>query len=335
MTSTKPSISTSLVTFPHNHFKILFKNESEQPSGSFKLRGLGHLIGHLIHQAQTLGKTNVAIFSSSGGNAGLAAAFSSKHYGLKCTVVLPTISKKIVISQLEALGATVIVHGAHWGEADEYLRTTVIGSLDDSIYPVYCHPFDDPIIWDGHAQLVDELLQQLENADTTADNIKGVVCSVGGGGLYNGVVEGLQRNGLSVPVLAVETTQTNCFSSALDAGKVVRLANIKTLATSLGSPYISQKSLDNHASYPTTVKVIDDLDAVQGVIDHFDHTGSLVEPACGATMAFAYGKVDQLEKVFGKLTQDDVIVFVVCGGTGVDQSILEEYRKLVEAGNVQ
>jgi threonine dehydratase len=32
------------------------------------------------------------------------------------------------------------------------------------------------------------------------------VCSVGGGGLYAGIVQGLQRHGLShVPVIAVET----------------------------------------------------------------------------------------------------------------------------------
>lgn len=43
-------------------------------------------------------------------------------------------------------------------------------------------PFDHPDIWDGHATLVTELVEQLDGAKPAA-----VVLSVGGGGLFLGV----------------------------------------------------------------------------------------------------------------------------------------------------
>ena len=51
--------------------------------------------------------------------------------------------------------------------------------------------YDDPILWDGHASMVEEIAQQLP-ADTKPD---AVVCCWGGGGLAAGVMEGLKRVG--------------------------------------------------------------------------------------------------------------------------------------------
>src|SRR5690606_1024068 len=62
------------------------KLENLQPSGSFKNRGIGTFCQK---QAQRGCKGFV---SSSGGNAGLAAAFSGKQLGLPVHVFLPTCS---------------------------------------------------------------------------------------------------------------------------------------------------------------------------------------------------------------------------------------------------
>lgn len=176
-----PYIKSSLVevtSILKSNYRVFFKNELEQPSGSFKLKGIGFLVGKSIDQAKTLKKTGVEVFSSSGGNAGLAAAHSAKYYQVPCTVVLPKTSKLIVIKKLEELNAKVIVEGNHWGEADEYLRKSVIGGLPESIYPVYVHPFDNPVIWEGHGIFIDELKDQMSPLELS--KIRAVVCSVGG-----------------------------------------------------------------------------------------------------------------------------------------------------------
>lgn len=324
-----PFIHTSLVEVTDKlsdpPARIFFKNEYLQPSGSFKLRGLGNLVGHSITEATKLGKTGVEVFSSSGGNAGLAAAYASKHYGVPCTVVLPTISKPVVVDMLKELGAEVVVHGAHWGEADSFLRDVVIKSVPSSTYPVYCHPFDDPIVWQGHSTMIDEIVQELDTS-----KIKGIVCSVGGGGLYNGIIEGLQRHGLEIPVVAIETSQAPTFHESHKAGKIVHLESVSTLASSLGSPYLSQKSLQNSQEHPTSLLLLDDKDALQGTIDLYDNFGILVEPACGVTVSLGFRYQNELTNHLGPLSSDDIVVLIVCGGLATDLDALEQYRTLTK-----
>lgn len=54
-----------------------------------------------------------------------------------------------------------------------------------------------------------------------------VVLSVGGGGLLNGVVEGLRRAGwYDVPVIAMETVGAHSLNAAMKAGELVTLPAI-------------------------------------------------------------------------------------------------------------
>ena len=67
------------------------------------------------------------IFSSSGGNAGLAAVHASRTLGLPCTVVVPLSTKPLMITMLKAAGAyEVLQHGPTWRDADAYLRKEVM-----------------------------------------------------------------------------------------------------------------------------------------------------------------------------------------------------------------
>jgi L-serine/L-threonine ammonia-lyase len=87
---------------------------------------------------------------------------------------------------------------------------------------VHVHPFDHPDIWQGHSSIVAELNHQLHGAKPDA-----IILSVGGGGLLNGVVEGLQAVGWGdVPVVAVETEGADSFAAACKAGKLVTLPAI-------------------------------------------------------------------------------------------------------------
>lgn len=290
--------------------RVFFKNELEQPSGSFKLRGIGYLISRQLAEKEP-GKTKVHVYSSSGGNAGLAAAYASRELGVPCTVVLPKTSLAVV-GNLEKLGATVIMFGEHWGIADDHLRNTIMKSAPSDVQTVYVHPFDNPVIWDGHATMVDEIKKQLSPPDVKA--IKGVVCSVGGGGLYNGVIEGLKRNEMGeTSVLAIETLQTPTFSRAVENGKVVTLSTIKTTTTSLASPYLSQQALENYREGKTVVKMVDDLEAKSAAEKYHEMFGKKVEASCGAALAAVFDHKDFLKNL-GRLTKDDIVVVVVCGG---------------------
>ena len=74
---------------------------------------------------------------------------------------------------------------------------------------------------EGHTSLVRELEEDLKEKPGA------VVLSVGGGGLMNGVVEGLRHAGWAdVPVVAMETHGAHSFNAAVKAGRLVTLPEI-------------------------------------------------------------------------------------------------------------
>jgi L-serine/L-threonine ammonia-lyase len=265
------------------------KLESLQPPGSFKVRGIGHACQ--VHRERGARR----FVSSSGGNAGLAVAYAGRRLGVPVQVVVPTSSTARARELLAAEGATVTVHGDSWQEANA-LAQSLLGPED-----AFIHPFDDPLLWHGHATLVDEV---------AAAGVKpgGVLVAVGGGGLLAGVIEGLRRNGLDeVPVFAVETEGAASLHAALAAGERVTLPAITSIATSLGAKQVCQRAFELARSHPLNSLVVSDAEAVDACVRLMDDHRLVVEPACGAALAPAYAAHPALAGV------DDLLV-VVCGG---------------------
>jgi L-serine/L-threonine ammonia-lyase len=119
--------------------KVWLKLECLQPSGSFKARGIGHAAEtHAARGARRL-------LSSSGGNAGIAVAYSGRQLGLPVLVVVPETTSERAKALMRRLGAEVSVHGRSWQEANDHLAT-LRGPGD-----AFIHPFDDPLVWPDRA----------------------------------------------------------------------------------------------------------------------------------------------------------------------------------------
>ncbi|MFP3996919.1 pyridoxal-phosphate dependent enzyme [Pseudomonas capeferrum] len=267
---------------------VWLKLDALQPCGSFKLRGVGHACE--VHHAR--GARHFV--SSSGGNAGLAVAYAGRKLGVPVTVVVPETTTERAKELLRLEDANVVVHGSSWQEANE-LAQTLLGTGD-----AFIHPFDDPLLWAGHASLIDEVAASRVKPDA-------VVLSVGGGGLLSGVVEGLKRNGWDdVPVLAVETTGAASLHAAVQAGHPIELERLASVATSLGAKRVADQALECVRSHPVHSHLVSDRAALEAcerfLLDH----RVLVEPACGAALALAY-EADTLARYSN-------VLVVVCGG---------------------
>lgn len=269
-------------------------------------------------------------YCSSGGNAGLAAATSAIALGSPATIVVPTSCSAYMIGKLKSLGAEVVQIGANWGEADAYLREELMAKADGKEKGVYVPPFDHPDIWAGAASLVDELAVQMRGV-----RVDGVVCNVGGGGLMCGIVEGLKRwdaDGKRPKVLAVETVGADALYKSVEAGELIKLPAITSIATSLGAPMVARKAFEDvmESKGEVVCATVTDGEAVRGSVQFLEDSRMLVEVACGATMVTAYN--GYLRKYLGKDMDDKEwkeqnIVLVVCGGSNINLDLLNKYRE--------
>ena len=282
--------------------KVWLKIEALQSCGSFKARGIGYACKKYIADGAK------ALVSSSGGNAGLAVAYAGRRLGIPVTVVVPKTTKKRAIDLIKLEGAEVIVTGNNWDDAHLHAMTLSKNEV------AYIHPFDDPIIWEGHASIIDEI----SNVGITPD---AVVLSVGGGGLLCGVVEGLKRNNWKdIPILAVETKGADSFRAAFLANKHVGIDSINSIATSLGAKKIAKRAFELLNEHRIISHVVTDDDAVNGCYNFLEDHRILVEPACGASLSAVYNACDFLK-------DRKTIAVIVCGGVGVTMSQLEEWRR--------
>ncbi|MEQ1911953.1 MAG: pyridoxal-phosphate dependent enzyme, partial [Vicinamibacterales bacterium] len=277
---------------------VWLKVDALQPSGSFKLRGLGLA-------CETYHRNGARRFvCASGGNAGLAVAYAGRSLGVQVVVVVPETTTGRAKALLEQEGAKVVVHGASWQEANA-MATSLIGA--DA---AYLHPFDDPLVWEGHASLIDECAKSGLVPDA-------VVLSVGGGGLLCGVAEGMRRNSwTTTQIVAVETDGAASFNTALAAGHPVTLDHITSIATSLGAKRVCDQAMRVAAAHSVTSIVISDLAALVACERFLHDHRILVEPSCGAALAVVYDAVAALEPF-------KTVLVVVCGGA---TATLEQMR---------
>ncbi len=281
--------------------QVWLKMDALQPSGSFKMRGVGYA-------CKTYKKEGAKKFiSSSGGNAGIAVACCGRILNIPVTVVVPESTTERAMEIIRQEGADIIIWGKTWQEAHEYSL-----KLTDTEC-AHIHPFDDPLLWTGHATLIDEITDQGLVPDA-------VVFSVGGGGLLCGIMEGLHRNNIShVPVLAVETRGTHSLASSMLAGCQVELNDIKSIATSLGAKKIADKAWEWCGKGRVVSHVVSDRVALDACFSFSTDHRLLVEPACGASLAAVYQHAEFLK-------DKKTILVIICGGAGVNLKQLEAWN---------
>ncbi|KAK7179993.1 hypothetical protein DPSP01_009841 [Paraphaeosphaeria sporulosa] len=315
-------LNRSTLLSKHAGCQVYLKLENLQPSGSFKSRGIGNFLRSHLASANAEDRHLTHFYSSSGGNAGLACVHAAVTLGAAATIVVPMTTSAYTMDKMRAAGATeVLQEGASWYECDQYLRETVIPRAKEAgEIPVYVPPFDASEIWEGHATLVGETLAQM-NQDGPPDAI---VCSVGGGGLFCGIVQGLERAGLeNVPVLAVETEGAHSLALSLDKGELSTLPGITSIATTLGARTVAPQAFEYGQRPNVTSVVLPDHAAKEGCVRFADDERIMVEAACGVSMALCYG--GRLKKYLPNLTEKSKVVFVVCGGSNITAEMLSKW----------
>ena len=157
-----------------------------------------------------------------------------------------------------------------------------------------------------------------------------LICSVGGGGLINGICQALDTLPMPPPtVLAVETAGADSLAASLAANQLLTLPKITSQATSLGCARVTDATYAYALRPNVRSVVLPDSVAAMGCWRLADDERMMVELACGVNVALCYD--GRLEKALGRpVRREDKVVIVLCGGSGVTSGMLCEWRAQYE-----
>ena len=168
--------------------------------------------------------------------------------------------------------------------------------------------------------------------DASAPDV--IICSVGGGGLINGICQAMDNINMTTPtLLAVETAGADSLAASLCANELIMLPKITSKATSLGCARVTDETFKYGQRENVRSVVLPDGVAAMGCWRLADDERMMVELACGVNVALCYD--GRLEKALGRpVKPDDKVVIVLCGGSNVTSGMLcdwrNEYKHMVE-----
>ena len=233
--------------------KVYLKPENMQRTGAYKVRGAYYKISTLSEEARARG-----LITASAGNHAQGVAYAAREFGARAVIVMPTTTPLIKVNRTKVLGAEVVLHGDVYDDAEAHAH-----ALAQEHGYTFIHPFDDPDVATGQGTIAMEIIKDLPLVDI-------ILVPVGGGGLATGVSTLAKLLKPNVKVIAVEPEGAACLKASLEAGEVVTLPQVNTIADGTavktpGSrifPYL-QQNLDEVITVPDQELVTAFLDMVE------------------------------------------------------------------------
>ena len=242
--------------------QIYIKPENMQVTGAYKIRGAYYKISTLSDEEMARG-----LVTASAGNHAQGVAYAAQAAGVSATIVMPTTTPLVKVNNTKDYGAKVVLHGETFDDAAE-----LAAKLSEEEGLTYVHPFNDPAIATGQGTISYEIFQDLPDVDV-------ILVPIGGGGLATGVSTLAKLLNPNVTVIGVEPSGAASMKASLDAGHVVTLDRVETIADGVAVktpgdqifPYI-QKNIDDIITIP-------DDELVDAFLDMMEKHKMIVENA--------------------------------------------------------
>ena len=242
--------------------QVYFKPENMQLTGAYKIRGAYYKISTLTDEQKARG-----LVTASAGNHAQGVAYAAQAAGVEATIVMPTTTPLVKVNNTKDYGAKVVLHGETFDDAAE-----LAAQLSREKGLTYVHPFNDLTLATGQGTIAYEIFQALPDVDL-------ILVPVGGGGLAAGVATLAKLLNPHVKVYGVEPVGAASMKASLDAGHVVTLDKVDTIADGVAVktpgdvifPYL-QKNLDG-------IITIEDTELVDAFLDMMEKHKMVVENA--------------------------------------------------------
>ena len=276
---------------------VFLKLESEQITGSFKVRGA-------LNRLMTLTKEDAkkGVITASTGNHGLGTAFAAKRLGISAKVVFPTDASAVKMKKMQDAGVEVI-QSVGYAEIEAYAR-----ELADKRGLTYVSPYNDPMIIAGAGTSGLELIEQLGNIDA-------VIVPIGGGGLISGIATVMKAMSPHTEMIGIQSEASPEVYESWKAGHWVDAEESDSLAQGLmGGVEPDSITLDIINEQVDRIILVSEESILEAIRILYEKEKLVIEGAGAASIAVLLERKSELKgkRVIavisgGNISEDEVI----------------------------
>ena len=274
---------------------VYLKNEFEQKTGSFKLRGAYYKIKTLSEEERRNG-----VIAASAGNHGQGVAYASALEKIKCTIVMPKNASPAKVAATRGYGAMVVLEGKNYDES--WTKAQEIASVTNA---TIIHAFDDPQIIAAQGVIGLEIIEQLPDVDE-------IYVPIGGGGLVSGILTAVKAKNPGVKIIGVQSKSFPSMKNSLDSGKVQTIDGGFTVADGISVKTPGKQTFEIIKDGIDEIVLVDDDEIINAMFLLMERSKSVVEPAGAAGLAYLISK---------KPSPGKKVVPILCGGN-IDMYLL-------------
>jgi threonine dehydratase len=252
--------------------EAFLKLESLQRTGSFKIRGALNRLFTLDERERALG-----VVAASAGNHALGVAEAVTLLKLRATLVVPKTASQAKIAALRRYPeeyVELMVEGTGYDEAE-----SLAIQLARQTNRRFVSPYNDPQIIAGQGTIGLEILQDLPNIQT-------LLVPVGGGGLIIGVGLWAKAVNPQIRVVGVQSSASRAMSAAFEAGRLVTVPVMDTLADGIsGNIEPGSPMYDLAREYADEIVLVEEGQIAQAMTWYIEQHHLIVEGSGAVVLA--------------------------------------------------
>ena len=274
---------------------VYLKNEFEQKTGSFKIRGAYYKIKNLTEDEKSNG-----VVAASAGNHAQGVALASAMEKIDCTIVMPKNASPAKIAATKEYGANVVLEGKNYDES--WIKVQEIAQTTGA---TIIHAFDDSQIIAAQGVIGLEIMEQLPDVEE-------IYVPIGGGGLVAGVLIAVKTKNPNVKIIGVESRSFPSMKNSLDSGKLETVDGEFTVADGISVRRPGIQTFEIIKDMIDEIVLVDDDEVIKTMFLLMERSKYVVEPAGVVGLAYLVNKKPSPKKK---------VVPILCGGN-VDMYLL-------------
>ena len=289
--------------------EVYLKQEFQQKTGSFKIRGAYYKIKSLSEDERKKG-----VVAASAGNHAQGVAFAASVENIPCTIVMPKAASPAKVSATKGYGATVILDGENY---DDAWRTAK--KMASETGATIIHAFDDPQIIAAQGVIGLEIMDELPD-------VQEIYAPIGGGGLVAGMLVAIKEKHPNVRIIGVQSESYPAMKKSFESSSLQTHVGKRTIADGVAVSKPGEKTYQIINELIDEIVTVSDEQIVETMFLLMERAKSVVEPAGAISLAYPLA---------AKPSPGKKIVCVLAGGN-VDMYLLGQIvdKGLVHMGRM-